>query len=153
MLTRVLLVVLAACVALLAPAQPAVGQASNLDTVEGPEAGERTTLTMTPRVLAEGLSARALGVQGPRENRWALTLIGATIADSIGLTLGNEALPIEDLTRPDEGEVGPTRLYLSQETFLTIAETPEVRLHVGDQAVAIPEQLRREMKKIFEKVN
>lgn len=129
------------------------GQASNLDTVEGPNPGERTTLTMTPHALSEEISARALGVQSPNRTRWALTLIGVTSADSIALTLGDEPLPINDISRPEKGEVGPTRLYLSKETFLTIAETLEVRLQVGDQSIAIPEKMRSEMKKIFDKVS
>lgn len=153
MLRRAVPIILAVCAALVVLPPPATGQGSNLDTVEGPAEGERTTLTMTPHVLADGLSARALGVRSQNDNRWALTLIGATRADSIRLTMGNESLPIDDITRPEEGEVGPTRLYVSGETFLTIADTPAVRLHVGGRSIAIPEQMRTEMQKIFAKVN
>lgn len=153
MLRRAVPIILAVCTALVVLPPSASGQASNLDTVEGPAEGERTTLTMTPHVLADGLSARAVGVRSPNNNRWALTLIGASRADSIRLTMGSESLPIDDITRPEEGEVGPTRLYVSGETFLTVADTPEVRLHVGDKSIAIPEQMRLEMRKIFGKVN
>lgn len=130
----------------------AAAQPSNLDTVEGPNPGEETTLTITPHRLTDDVSARALGIDSPTDTRWALTLIGVTRTDSIGLTLGGEALPIEDVSRPDEGEVGPTRVFLSQKTFLTIAETAEVRLHIGDTTTQLPDQMREDMRQIFEEV-
>lgn len=140
------------CGAVLAFAPAAAAQSSNLDTVEGPNPGEETTLTITPHRLTDEVSARALGIDSPTSTRWALTLIGVSRADSIGLTLGDEALPIEDVSRPDEGEVGPTRVFLSQKTFLTIAETAEARLHIGDTTTPFPAQMREEMRQIFEKV-
>jgi hypothetical protein len=131
---------------------PVAAQSSNLDTIEGPGQGESTTLTITPHVLTDDVSARAIAVKSPNGLRWALTLIGTTPSDSLRLTLGDESLPIEDISRPEEGEVGPTRMYLSQKTFLTIAETTSVRLHVGDDKTPIPDQMRTEMRKIFGKV-
>jgi len=151
MLRRVLPLLLAGCcAAFLAPA--AMAQHPNLDTVEGPSAGEETTLMISPHSLSEDVSARALGVKSPNSTRFALTLIGITRADSIGLTLGDEALPIEEISRPAEDEVGPTRVYLSQKTFLTLAETSGVRLHVGDKTMQLPSPMREEMRKIFETV-
>jgi hypothetical protein len=129
-----------------------MAQHPNLDTVEGPSAGEETTLMISPHSLSEDVSARALGVKSPNSTRFALTLIGITRADSIGLTLGDEALPIEEISRPAEDEVGPTRVYLSQKTFLTLAETSGVRLHVGDKTMQLPSPMREEMRKIFETV-
>ncbi len=144
------LLLVGCCTALIAPV--AMAQSSNLDTVEGPGVGEKTTLTITPHSLTEEVSARALGVSSPNGTRWALTLIGVTPADSIGLTLGGEALPIREINRPTEGEVGPTRVYLSKKTFLTIAETGGVRLHVGDTTIPLSNQMREEMRQIFEEV-
>lgn len=152
MRNRLSTLLLVGCGLLLVLAPPAAAQSSNLDTVEGPYSGERTTLTVTPHELTDEISARALGVQSPDGTRWALTLIGVTSSDSLSLTLGGETLPIEDISRPDEDEVGPTRLYLSQETFLTIAETESVRLHVGEVTTGFPAQMRKEMQQIFEKV-
>lgn len=140
------------CGAVLTFAPSAVAQTSNLDTVEGPNPGEETTLTITPHRLTDDVSARALGIDSPTDTRWALTLIGVSRVDSIGLTLGGEALPIEDMSRPDEDEVGPTRVFLSQKTFLTIAETEEVRLHIGDTTTQLPDQMRKDMRQIFEEV-
>ncbi|PSR04861.1 MAG: hypothetical protein BRD54_01055, partial [Bacteroidetes bacterium SW_8_64_56] len=71
---------------------------------------------------------------------------------SIGLSLGGETLPIEDISRPEEGEVGPTRVYLSQQTFLTVADRSDVRLRIGDATTQLPDQMRTEMRQIFEKV-
>jgi len=110
------------------------------------------TLTITPHVLSDDVSARAVGVESPTGTRWALTLIGISRADSVRLTLGDEALPIEDISRPAEDEVGPTRVYLSQKTFLMVAEQEGVRLHVGDATMSLPAQMRREMQQIFEDV-
>lgn len=148
---RLLVVLIAGCFSLLF-APPVAGQSSNIETLEGPGEGESTTLTITPHVLTEDVSARAIAVESPTGRRWALTLIGTSSADSLGLSMGNEPLPIEDISRPEEDEVGPTRVYLSQETFLTIADNPEVRLHVGDATTSIPDQMRTEMRKIFDKV-
>lgn len=150
MLYRLLLFVLVGGVALFP--STATAQSSNVETVKGPSSGENTTLTVTPHALNDDVSARALGVSGPAGTRWALTLIGTSRADSIRLTLGDEALPIEDISRPAEDEVGPTRVYLSRKTFLTIAETDGVRLHVGDTALTLPPQMREEMQQIFEEV-
>lgn len=130
---------------------PAAAQ-SNLDTVKGPNAGEETTLTLTPHELAENLSVRAMGIEGPNYSRWALTVIGAAPDDSIALSMGNETLPIEDIDRPDEGETGPVTFYVSEETFLTIADTEGARLHVGDASMSFPDALRRDMKLIYEQV-
>jgi hypothetical protein len=151
MLNRLLfLLLLGCCAALFTPT--AAAQYSNLDTVEGLSAGEQTTLMISPHSLTEDVSARALGVKAPNATRFALTLIGITPADSIGLTLGGEPLPIEEISRPAEGEVGPTRIYLSQQTFLTLADRSGARLHVGDTSTRLPDQMRKEMQKIFETV-
>lgn len=152
MLDRLFSVLFLGCALLAVSVPPAAAQASNLDTVEGPNPGEETTLMITPYALTEEISARALGVSSSNGTRWAVTLIGVTSADSIGLSLGGDSLPIEEISRPDEDEIGPTRLYLSQETFLTIAQTPGVQLRVGDVTTPFPEQMRQQMQKIFERV-
>jgi len=152
MCNRLPLLLLVGCCAILLGAAPVAAQSSNLDTVEGPGSGEKTTLTITPHALTDDISARALGVTSPSGTRWALTLIGATQADSLRLTMGGEALSIEDISRPAEGEVGPTRVYLSRKTFLTIADTPDVRLHVGDTVTPLPDQMRTEMRQIYDEL-
>jgi len=133
-------------------ARPATAQMSNLDTVEGPSAGEKTTLTVTPHSLTDDVSARALGVKSPTDVRFALALIGISREDSLRLTLDDETLPIEEISRPAEGEVGPTRVYLSQKTFLTLAERNGVRLHIGTQTAQLPDRMRKEMQAIFGQV-
>ncbi len=130
---------------------PAVAQ-SNLDTVKGPNPGEETTLTLTPYEVSDDVSVRAMGIEGPNYSRWGLTLIGAAPDDSLTLTMGDETLPIEDVDRPDEGETGPITLFVSEETFLTIADTEGVQLHVGDASMPFPEALRRDMQLIYEQV-
>lgn len=148
MLNRSLFVSLVGAAALFLTPSLATAQESNIDTIDGPNVGEETTLMVSPRPLTEEISARALGIQGPNSTRWAITLIGIGSADSLKLTMGDQTLPIEDISRPEEGEVGPTRLYLSQETFLTIAETDAVRLHVGSVTTGLPERMREEMRLI-----
>jgi hypothetical protein len=150
MLHRVLFAVLVGGLVLSAPLASA--QSSNIETVEGSRPGEKMTLTITPHVLNDDVSARAVGVSSPSGTRWALTLIGISRADSVRLTIGDDALPIEEISRPAEDEVGPTRVYLSQKTFLTVAETDGVRLHVGDTALTLPAQMREEMQQIFDDV-
>jgi hypothetical protein len=153
MLYRLPSLLVIGCVAMLALlTSPAAAQIPNLDTVEGPSAGEETTLTVSPHSLTEDVSARALGIESPNSNRFALTLIGVTPADSLGLTLGDKALPIKEISRPAEDEVGPTRIYVTQKTFLTVAEQTAVRLHIGDKTVQLPDQMRKEMRMIFETV-
>ena len=152
MLSRLFSLLLVGCWTALFAVPSATAQSSNIETVEGPGTGEETTLTVTPHTLTEEVSARAIVVESPGGIRWALTLIGVTPADSIGLSLGGETLPIEDLGRPEEGEVGPTRVYLSQQTFLTVADRSDVRLRIGDATTQLPDQMRTEMRQIFEKV-
>jgi hypothetical protein len=152
MLSRLFSLLLVGCWMALFAVPSATAQSSNLDTVEGPGTGEKTTLTITPHTLTEEVSARALGVKSPSGTRWALTLIGISPADSIELILEGEALPIKDISRPEEGEVGPTRVYLSQQTFLTVADRSDVRLRIGDATTQLPDQMRTEMRQIFEKV-
>lgn len=152
MFGRLLPSLLVAPAIILATVVPSIAQESNLETVEGPNPGEQTTLTVTPHVLTEEISARALGIEGPNGTRWALTLIGVNSADSIGLTMGGESLTIKEISRPGEEEVGPTRLYVSKETFLTIVETEAVRLHVGDTAISVPKEMREDMQLIVERV-
>jgi hypothetical protein len=48
--------------------------------------------------------------------------------------------------------VGPTRVYVSQETFLTVAEQSEARLHVGNVALSLPAPMRADMQQIFDTV-
>lgn len=133
-------------------AGPAVGQNANLETVEGPGAGERTTLTPTPYSLADGLSVRVLGVSGRDTTRWGFRLIGAERDDDIRLRYGGEELPIVRIDRPAEGEIGPTTVYVGREAFLTMAETETVTLQVGDTRTSLPDDLRRQMRRIFEVV-
>lgn len=131
---------------------PAAAQTNNLDTIEGPNAGEQTTLTRIPREVSENISIRAMGIEGPNYTRWGLTLIGAAPDDSITLSMGNEELPIKEVDRPGEGEVGPVTVIVSEETFLTIAETEGVKLQVGDATLSFPEELRQDMQLIFDRV-
>jgi hypothetical protein len=145
---RLLALLVAGTVALLAPA--AAAQSSNIETIEGSSPGEKMTLTVTPHVLNDDVSARAVGIESPTGTRWALTLIGISRADSVGLSLGDKALPVEDISRPGEDEVGPSRVYLSQRTFLTVAEQDGARLHVGDASLSFPPQMRTDMQRIFD---
>jgi hypothetical protein len=43
-------------------------------------------------------------------------------------------------------------VFVSKETFLTMAETAAVRLRVGDVTTGLPPDLRREMEEVFERV-
>ena len=132
-------------------ATPAAAQQSeNVTTVEGAN-GEKMTLTAQPHRVADGLSVRAMGIRAEdTTNRWVLSLIGAAAEDDISLTYGDQSLQILEVNRPDDG-VGPTKVYVSQEDFLTMAETDTVTLTVGDVSASLPEPLRREMRLIFDK--
>ncbi len=131
---------------------PAVAQSGNVTTVEGPGSGETTTLTAEPHVLADRLSARAFGISAPDTTRWGLRLIGADDQSPIQLLQDGDSLPILEVQRPADDEVGPTSVYFGQETFLLMAETSTVTLRVGDTRATPPEALRREMRQIFETV-
>lgn len=131
---------------------PAAAQVPNIDTVEGPSSGEKTTLMQAPRSVAEGLSVRAWGVRSPDSTRWALTLIGASPDDSVALTFNGDQLPVLKVSGPEDGEVGPVQVYISQEAFLTIANNSGVRLRVGDTTATFPPVMRKEMQMIFDQV-
>ncbi|MFO8099388.1 MAG: hypothetical protein R6T83_07160 [Salinibacter sp.] len=131
---------------------PAAAQSENVTTVEGPNDGENTTLTAQPHSLADGLSARAIGISAPDTTRWGLRLIGADDAESIEFRQAGDPLPITRIDRPGEDDAGPTSVYVDQETFLLMAETSTIALRVGTARVELPEALRREMKQIFETV-
>ena len=126
-----------------------LAQMSNVDTVEGPR-GDETTLTAQPHEVADGVSVRALGITAPDTTRWALSLIGADPDDEIALQYADESLPLLSVHRPDDG-IGPTRVYVSQQAFLTMAETSPVTLQVGSTSAVLPDLLRREMTTIFER--
>ncbi|PQJ36379.1 hypothetical protein BSZ35_08360 [Salinibacter sp. 10B] len=132
-------------------ALPAAAQSENVTTVEGAD-GEQMTLTAQPHSVADGLSVRAMGIEATdTATRWVLSLIGADPEDEISLTYGDQSLRILEVNRPDDG-VGPTKVYVTQEDFLTMAETGTVTLTVGDVSTTLPEQLRREMRMIFDKI-
>ena len=137
------------CALSMAPV-PAAAQWENIDTVEGP-GGEETTLIRRPHSLADGVSVRALGITRSDSTRWALGLVGAAPEDTIALRYGEESLSIQEVRRPSDG-VGPTRVFVSADVFLTLAETATATLQVGDVRATLPAQLRREMKEIFERV-
>jgi len=126
-----------------------LAQMNNVDTVEGPR-GDETTLTAQPHRVADGLSVRALSIAAPDTTRWALSLIGAAPDAEIALRYGEESLPLHAVQRPDDG-VGPTRVYVSEQTFLTMTEASTVTLQVGPTSGPLPDRLRREMKTIFER--
>jgi len=130
----------------------ALAQAENIQTVEGPR-GEQMTVTAQPHGLADGLSVRAMGIETTMDStRWALSLIGAEPGETVSIRYGEESLPVEDVRPPADGGPGPIKVFVSQETFLTIVETGGVRLTVGDVTATVPEQLRREMRIIFKRV-
>ena len=131
----------------------ALAQQENIETVEGPR-GERMTLTAQPHSLAEGLSVRAMGIETTMDStRWALSLIGAAHDAEVSLSYGDQSLPVEQVRPPEDGGVGPVKVYVSRETFRTMAETSSVTLTVGDVTATLPEQLRREMQRIIERVS
>lgn len=130
---------------------PVQAQWQNLETVQG-SGGKTTTLTQQPRRLADGLSARALGIAVNDTTRWALSLIGVDENDSIRLRYGGETLPILRIERPTDGP-GPTTIYVSKETFLTIAETQTVKIKLGGTTASFPSKLRREMGEIIRRVS
>lgn len=123
-------------------------QSNNIETVEGPR-GEQITLTAEPHSIADGLSVRAMRLIESDTTQWALSLIGAPPEDDISLTAGDESIPIERVRRPDDG-IGPTDVFVSQETFLTLAETETAALQVGEVTASLPAALRREMTQIIE---
>ena len=135
----------------LSSAAPAAAQWENIETVEGAY-GEEITLTKQPHSVADGLSARALGIVAPDTTKWVLSLIGTAPEDEIEVQYGGETLTILDVQRPDDG-IGPTKVFVSQEAFLTMAETEAVTLRVGGVKAPLPPQLRREMKEIFGRVS
>lgn len=126
---------------------PAAAQWENIETVEA-SYGKTVTLIQRPHGVAEGLSARALSIARSDTTQWAISLIGASPKDTISITYGDEPLPVRDIQFPSDG-VGPTKIFVSKETFLTMAETKTVTLRVGDVSATLPDQLRREMKEIF----
>ncbi|MFB6247153.1 MAG: hypothetical protein ABEL97_01120 [Salinibacter sp.] len=143
-----LLTLLGLLMPLLAPAQ-----SENIETVEGAR-GQKMTLTARPHSLAEGLSARAMGVVTAMDStRWALSLIGAAPDAEVSIRYGGETLPVKSVNPPADGGAGPVTVYVSQQTFLTMAETGSVTLTIGDVTTSLPEQLRREMQQIFERVS
>lgn len=151
MFSRLLGVFLGGILLLTMGAIPAAAQWENIETVEGPY-GMEMTLTKRPHGAAEGLSVRALAMARADTTRWAISLIGAVPDDTLAITYGDESLSIQDVQSPSDG-VGPTKVFVSAESFLTMAETQTVMLRVGDVTTALPDQLRREMKEIFERVN
>jgi hypothetical protein len=150
MLVRLPGALLGSLLLLLSAAAPAAAQWENIETVEGAY-GEQITLTRQPHSLADGLSARALGVAAPDTTTWALSLIGAAPDEEITVTYGGEPLPILDVQRPDDG-VGPTKVFVPEEAFLTMAETETVTLRVGDVETSLPSQMRQEMAEIYKRV-
>jgi len=149
MLVRLFGALLGGVLLVLSGVGPAAAQWENIETVEGAY-GERITLTKQPHSLAEGLSARALGIAATDTTKWALGLIGAAPEDEISIVYGDEPLPILEVQRPSDG-IGPTRVYVSREAFLTMAETEAVMLRVGETEGPLPAQLRREMEEIFKR--
>lgn len=129
-------------------AMPVQAQSDNIETVEGPS-GEKITLTAEPHSVADGLSVRARRVVESDTTRWALSLIGASPEEEISLRAGNESRPIERVRRPDDG-IGPTDVFVSQETFLTLAETDTATLQIGNVTASLPAALRQEMTQIAE---
>jgi hypothetical protein len=150
MLVRLLGLLLGSVLFTLIGTVPAAAQWENIDTVEGAY-GEEITLTEQPHGVADGVSVRALGIAAPDTTKWALSFIGAAPEDTISVTYGGEPLSILQIQRPDDG-IGPTKVYVSEEAFLTMAETETVTLRVGDARVSLPAQLRREMTEIFKRV-
>jgi hypothetical protein len=136
---------------LLGGAPSAVAQWENIETVEGAY-GEQITLLKQPHSVADGLSARALGIAATDTTTWALSLIGAAPDDAISVAYGDEQLPVLDVQRPSDG-IGPTKVFVSESSFLTMAESETVTLTVGSTRAPLPEPLRREMKEIFRRVN
>lgn len=148
---RFLGTLLASLAFLLSGPSSAVAQWENIETVEGAY-GEKITLLRQPHRVADGLSARALGIAGTDTTKWALSLIGAHSDDEIALTYGGDSLAILDVQRPDDG-IGPTKVFVSESAFLTMAESETVTLSVGDVNASLPASLRREMKEVFRRVN
>ena len=133
-------------------AAPTQAQYQNIDAVGGPGVGEQTILTISPHRLNADLSARALGIKSPRRaSQWALTLIGADPDAEIGLRLGKDTLSVDRISRPEDGP-GPVQVYMTEQTFLTLADSPMARLVVDGTRVSLPKVLRQEMQVIFDRV-
>jgi len=151
MLLRSIGPVLGGLLALALSAAPAQAQYQNIESVSGPGAGEETILTITPHRLNATLSARALGIKSPRRaSQWVLTLIGAAPDAEIGLRLGKDTLAVGRISRPEDGS-GPVQVYMTEQAFLTLADSPTARLVVDGSRVPLPEALRQEMQVIFDR--
>ena len=133
-------------------ARPAAAQTADVTTVKGPSAGEQTTLTVSPRPAGEGISIRAIGVRGEDQTRWALALIGVRDPEinALRLTAAGDTLEVRSTSRPN-GPNGPLTVYLTREGFLTLADR-EGQLTVNDTTVALPAELRADMKAIIRAV-
>lgn len=130
----------------------AVAQRPRISTVEGPGVGEKTTLSMFPHAAGDGISLRAIGVQGRDTTRWSLTIIGVQETHAtVQIEANGEVMKTEEVSNPNP-QTGPHQVPLTKEEFLFLTNAETVRLHVNGTTVPLPDALRMDMKAIFRKV-
>jgi hypothetical protein len=140
--------VLAAVLLLAAGAPEAAAQ--NVTTVEGPGAGEKTTMSLSPHRLTDDVSVRAVGVRSSDSTRWAFTLIGADRVESVSFVVGGDTLPAASIDRPNE--TGAVTVFMSQDAFLSLARTEGAAIILNGTRVSLPTAVRKDMQSIFSKV-
>lgn len=133
-------------------ATPATAQRARISTVEGPGVGEKTTLSMFPHSVGEGLSLRAVGVQGRDTTRWMLMVIGVrTDTATVQISAGSTVLARTTVANPNP-QTGPHQVALTKEDFLTLSEAETAQITVNGTTVPLPSVLQVDMKAIFRKV-
>jgi hypothetical protein len=138
-----------AAVLLLAGGAPEAA-AQNVTTVEGPGAGEETTMSLSPHRLTDDVSVRAVGVSSSDSTRWAFTLIGADRVESAAFVVGGDTLPATSIDRPNE--TGAVTVFMSRETFLSLSRTDGSAIVLNGTKVSLPTAVRKDMQSIFSKV-
>jgi len=126
-----------------APAQ------GNVRTIDGPNPGDETTMSVQPIPVSDDFSVRAIGVDQDGDARWALSVIGAS-AEDVSFSMAGETLQPLQVERPDGS--GPLKVYLAQDAFRALAQTPSASITVGDTTASLPDALQADMKTIYETV-
>lgn len=130
----------------LAMLRPAAAQ---IIETENPATGERIYMSETLRRAEHKIMVRAIGRVGDTRRQWALTFRSTDASDDVQLMAEDEPLTPERISTDAETPGGMTTLFLSGETFYTVAHAETVTLTIGDKTLTLPAQIQDDMQRIL----
>lgn len=130
----------------------AVQSAAAQVVIQETRTGERTAMSESPHRVAEDMMVRAVAMSDEQGLTWALIFYGTDGAGQVHITANKETVEPTQVTTDPEAPGGRTRVFFTESTFYQIGHATTVQIKIGDTTFNLPDEARKDIQLVHEKV-